>query len=175
MVGKKLDDQAVFEVARKIGSPETRQAYLLQICDGEPEMAQRIEALLRAHDESVSFLECPPPGLSDALTTEQTVPEKPGTQIGAYKILQDLAGTLKFFGWFSPTRKQAVSLRPLSCVPATFPPKTSCVPATFPSLRPSLRPPGCVPATSPCDLSGRTVRVSSIIDVGRNCHAHMCT
>ena len=42
---KKLDDQAIFEVARKIGSPEARQAYLAQICGEDLAAVERIEAL----------------------------------------------------------------------------------------------------------------------------------
>ena len=90
MVGKILDDQAIFEVARKIDSHEARQAYLLQICGEDLAMAQRIETLLHAHDESASFLECPPPGVSVSPTISQPPLEKPGTQIGPYKLLQQI-------------------------------------------------------------------------------------
>ncbi len=57
---KKLDDQAIFEVARKISSREARQAYLAQICGEDMATAERIKALLLAHDDSASFLETPP-------------------------------------------------------------------------------------------------------------------
>ncbi len=90
MVGKILDDQAIFEVARKIDSHEARQAYLLQICGEDLAMAQRIETLLHAHDKSASYLECPPPGLSVSPTISKTPLEKSGTQIGPYKLLQQI-------------------------------------------------------------------------------------
>ena len=51
MVVNKLDDQAIFEVARQIGSHEARQAYLTQVCGADLATAERIDALLRAHDE----------------------------------------------------------------------------------------------------------------------------
>ena len=86
----KLDDQAIFEVARKISSREAREAYLAQVSRDDSAMAQRIEALLQAHDESDSFLECPPPGISIPPTIGQVVPERAGTQIGPYKLLEQI-------------------------------------------------------------------------------------
>ncbi len=90
MIVNKLDDQAIFEVARKISSGKARQAYLAQVWGDDPAMAQRIEALLQAHDESGSFLECPPPGISSPLTISQAAPERIGTQIGPYKLLEQI-------------------------------------------------------------------------------------
>ncbi|HUE74171.1 MAG TPA: protein kinase [Pirellulaceae bacterium] len=90
MAANKLDDQAIFEVARKIASREARQAYLAQICGADLATAGRIEALLQAHDESASFLECPPPGISTSPTIDPPAQEKPGTQIGPYKLLQQI-------------------------------------------------------------------------------------
>lgn len=89
MVATKLDDQAVFEVARKIGLPSTRQAYLHQVCGDNVAMTQRIAALLRAYDESGSFLESPPLEAS-TLTTFHTTEIQPGTQIGHYRLLQKI-------------------------------------------------------------------------------------
>jgi len=86
----KLDDQAIFEVARKISSGEARQAYLAQVCGDDPAMAQRIKALLQAYDENASFLECPPPGISLPPTICQAAPERAGTQIGPYKLLEQI-------------------------------------------------------------------------------------
>jgi hypothetical protein len=60
------DEQAIFEVARKIDSRESRQAYLQQTCGGDDALKQRVAALLRAYEESESFLESPPLGLGAA-------------------------------------------------------------------------------------------------------------
>jgi len=90
MAVKTLDDQAIFEVARKISSPQARQAYLAQICGADLATVERIEALLRAHDDSASFLEYPPPGIGVSPTINQPAQEKPGTQIGPYKLLQQI-------------------------------------------------------------------------------------
>lgn len=84
------DDQAVFEVARKIDSHSARQAYLLQSCGEDVAMVQRIEALLQAYDESQSFLECPALEIASTLTTIQRDVMQPGTQIGPYQLLQKI-------------------------------------------------------------------------------------
>ncbi len=88
-VGKQMDDQAVFAVARNINDPEIRRAYLLQVCENAA-MAQRVEALLQANDVNDSFLENPPPGLSSAATIDQPALEQPGATIGPYKLLQQI-------------------------------------------------------------------------------------
>ncbi len=92
MDAKKLDDQAIFEVARKIGSPEARQAYLTQICGEDRATVERIEALLQAHEDSPSFLETPHSAIVAIAspTIDQPLAEKPGTQIGPYKLLQQI-------------------------------------------------------------------------------------
>src|SRR5687767_14989698 len=92
MAVKQLDDQAIFEVARKIATREARQAYLAQVCGDDLPTSQRIEALLRAHDESASFLETPPSAIvrEASPTLDQAPLENPGTQIGPYKLLQQI-------------------------------------------------------------------------------------
>jgi len=88
MVAKQLDEQAIFEFARKIGSAEARQAYLQQVCGEDPELEQRIATLLRAYEESASFLESPPLELAISPAIDQPPQERLGTQIGPYKLLQ---------------------------------------------------------------------------------------
>ncbi len=90
MVATKLDDQAVFEVARKIGVPSDRQDYLLEVCGDDAAMMRRIEALLRAYDNGGSFLECPPLEVGTRSTIIMPAPVLPGVQIGPYKLLQKI-------------------------------------------------------------------------------------
>src|SRR5205085_1457708 len=49
----------VFDRAHEIPSAAERRAYLERACAGDPELRQKVEALLRAHDEAGSFLERP--------------------------------------------------------------------------------------------------------------------
>ena len=90
MAEDKLNDQAIFEAARKIESREARQAYLEQMCGQDLAQAQRIAALLHAFEENASFLESPPADIGIAPTFTPSVGEKPGTQIGPYKLLQQI-------------------------------------------------------------------------------------
>jgi hypothetical protein len=78
-----LDEADIFEVARQIHGPEARQAYLHQACANNSDLQERIEALLRVHDEEYTFLETPawPAG---------SVSEVPGTQIGPYKLVEKI-------------------------------------------------------------------------------------
>jgi hypothetical protein len=55
MVAKNLDEQAVFEVARKIDPGEAREAYLQQVCGDDAAVGRRVRALLKAYEESASF------------------------------------------------------------------------------------------------------------------------
>src|SRR5262245_35507365 len=93
MTQPSLSDEDIFQVARRIEAGEARSAYLDQVCS-EDALREQIEALLRAHDESQSFLESPAPeiagSLGGPLTLDQPPVEKPGTQIGPYKLLQQI-------------------------------------------------------------------------------------
>ena len=94
MAGKTIDDQAIFEVARKLDSRESRQAYLQQVCEGDPPLEQRIIALLQAYDEHASFLESPPTVLICLNNPPVGEPQAPdaeiGSQIGPYKLLEQI-------------------------------------------------------------------------------------
>jgi hypothetical protein len=87
MTAMRPDEQAIFEVARKIGSLEAREAYLQQICGNDAVIGQRVRALLKAYEESASFLESP--ATAPAGATNEPVPgEAASTVIGSYKLLQ---------------------------------------------------------------------------------------
>jgi serine/threonine protein kinase/tetratricopeptide (TPR) repeat protein len=66
-----------------------RDAYLDAAC-GDPELRGRVERLLRAHGDAESFLESPVVALDASPTTDYPSPERPGTQIGPYKLLQQI-------------------------------------------------------------------------------------
>ena len=62
--------------------------YLQQVCGDDHALRDRVGDLLRAHDESASFLESPPRGI--AATIDHPPLELPGTQIGPYKLLEQI-------------------------------------------------------------------------------------
>jgi serine/threonine protein kinase/tetratricopeptide (TPR) repeat protein len=94
----------IFFAAVEKPTPAERAAFLDQACAGDVALRQRVEALLKAHDEPGSFLENPPaeePGDTGEIASGRWVaspselgagppPEGPGTRIGPYKLLQKL-------------------------------------------------------------------------------------
>jgi serine/threonine protein kinase len=52
-------EEAIFNAARRIGSPQERRLYLEQSCGGDGALRSRVEALLRVHDLDQSFLQVP--------------------------------------------------------------------------------------------------------------------
>jgi len=83
-------EAAVFEAALACATPQERAAYLDKACAGQPELRQRVEALLAAHEEASNFLE-PKPDVARP-TIRLTLPpeEQPGERIGRYKLLQKI-------------------------------------------------------------------------------------
>jgi serine/threonine protein kinase len=71
---------------------ERRAAYLDQTCAGDSGLRQRVEALLKAHEEAGGFMETQPADHNLRKTILVTVPltEKPGDKIGRYKLLQQI-------------------------------------------------------------------------------------
>src|SRR4051794_41166363 len=82
-------EQSIFEVARKIDSPEAREAYLQQICGSDAAIAQRVRDLLAMHDDSASFLESPAVARIDT-TAAPAFTERIGSQIGPYKLKEQI-------------------------------------------------------------------------------------
>src|SRR3954452_11885375 len=65
--------------------PEQWDGYVAEACDGDTEVARQLDELLRLHREAGSFLEAPAAAL---VGTEPLAPERPGTVIGPYKLVQ---------------------------------------------------------------------------------------
>src|SRR4051812_47478971 len=87
MNGSPKNDVAVFTAALQLPA-EQRSAYLEHACGGDGELRQKVEALLQAHEQVGDFLEQSAPG--PKLEARSFVGEKPGHQIGRYKLLQQI-------------------------------------------------------------------------------------
>jgi WD40 repeat protein/serine/threonine protein kinase len=88
MAAMSLDEQAIFEVARKIEAGAAREAYLQQVCGDDAVIGQRVRALLEALEGSASFLEAP--ALAVMATTDDPISERPGSVIGPYKLSEQI-------------------------------------------------------------------------------------
>jgi tRNA A-37 threonylcarbamoyl transferase component Bud32 len=99
-------EAAIFDAARVCVTPEQQAAYLDRACAGDPQLRQRVEALLAPDANASAFLEKGPqlgegqerlaaPGGNAGNTTraiklDLPSEEKPGTIIGRYKILEKI-------------------------------------------------------------------------------------
>ena len=87
MTDKIYDEEAIFKIACQIASPEARVEYLHQICGDNEAIFGRVESLLRVYEDESEFLELPAQAVG-VMTDIPVIPEKLGTQIGPYKLLQ---------------------------------------------------------------------------------------
>ena len=89
MPASQLDEHEIFSVAVKISDPEAREAYLAQICENDANLLDRVMALLAAYAGDSEFLENPP-AVADQTTGFKQTQNLSGTQIGRYKLLQEI-------------------------------------------------------------------------------------
>jgi WD40 repeat protein/serine/threonine protein kinase len=71
-------------------SADERAAYLEAACGSDRELRERIEALLRAHEQAGGFLRESAEGRDPSATTDEPIRERPGTVIGPYKLLEQI-------------------------------------------------------------------------------------
>jgi serine/threonine protein kinase len=81
---------SIFAGAIERRSLEERAAFLDASCGADGGLRQRIEALLRAHDEAGGFLRERPEAVDPAATAQPRTGEGPGTVIGPYKLLEQI-------------------------------------------------------------------------------------
>jgi serine/threonine protein kinase/tetratricopeptide (TPR) repeat protein len=91
-------------------SVSERSAYLERACGADEELRQRVERLLKAHDQVGDFLEQPAPEAMPEARAEASVGEKPGDRIGRYKLLQQIGeggcGIVFMAGQEEPVRRR---------------------------------------------------------------------
>jgi len=70
--------------------PAEREAYVRQACRDQPELLYRVQKLIAALDQPAGPLDLAPPGLVVPSTGDMHPAEVPGTQIGPYKLLEQI-------------------------------------------------------------------------------------
>jgi predicted Ser/Thr protein kinase len=99
MAAPKLDESTLFNAARRIDDPAARQQYVREACADDGALADRVEALLRAHDKTSTFLGSPAKelggllGIPDEATTPAVGYAGPpafGPAPAGYEILGEL-------------------------------------------------------------------------------------
>ena len=82
-----MNERIIFERALDLDDPDQRVAYLTEACAHDARLRSRVEALLHSHEQAGSFLR----GAAVDVTTDLNQPlERPGTQIGPYKLLEQI-------------------------------------------------------------------------------------
>jgi hypothetical protein len=84
------DIHAIFNDAIERESEEDRSRYLDKVCQNAPHIRGRVEALLRAHADPRNLLGAPSP-IAAATIDVPSIAEAPGTVIGRYKLLEEIA------------------------------------------------------------------------------------
>ncbi len=85
----KPDARDIFCAALERDSLAEQDNYVSQACGDDAEMRQRVEALLKADREAGSFLAEPKKEIP-ATANLTPISERPGTQIGRYKLLEQI-------------------------------------------------------------------------------------
>ena len=71
--------------------PEERASYLERECSGEPDLRDRLVALLNAHDRASHVIDRPVNGDPDQTARYASTSEQPGTIVaGRYKLLEEI-------------------------------------------------------------------------------------
>ena len=89
MLQNEPSDESIFALALEKPSPAERAAFVEGACVGNPSLREKVEGLLRSHEEAGSFLQQPlaPPTVTFG---PDRLSEGPGTRIGSYKLLQQI-------------------------------------------------------------------------------------
>jgi WD40 repeat protein/serine/threonine protein kinase len=84
--------KAIFMTALEKLEPAERAVYVGEACGNDHALRQRVEILLKAHDDPGSFMKAPIAGPAAALlgTIDAPVTERPGKAIGPYKLLEHI-------------------------------------------------------------------------------------
>jgi serine/threonine protein kinase/WD40 repeat protein len=85
VAGHPRTEESIFAEALDQPSPEGRGAFLDRACGSDAALRRRVEALLKSHEQADGFLRPPPEP-----TVTQPPPERPGSWIGPYKLLQQV-------------------------------------------------------------------------------------
>src|SRR6476659_9367623 len=76
-------EKTLFLEAAEIASPTERAAFLERSCGDDRQLRAAVEALLLSHQQSQAMLDA-------TINHEPSIAERPGTIIGAYKLLQQI-------------------------------------------------------------------------------------
>ncbi len=104
-----MNEETLFAAVLELASPAERTAFLDRECAGRPDVRARLDALLKSHDEAVSFLKHPVPEFAPTVIPEKSANDVIGSRIGPYKLLQEIGqggmGTVFMAEQTSPVKR----------------------------------------------------------------------
>ena len=89
MNSERLDEEAIFQLARQIDNPQVRAAYLQQVCNNDTALLARVEALLEVHRHDQEFLKSNA-AQPAATTAPASLNERAGSTIGPYRLMEQI-------------------------------------------------------------------------------------
>jgi serine/threonine-protein kinase len=89
MNSERLDEEAIFQLARQIDNPQVRAAYLQQVRNNDTALLARVEALLEVHRHDQEFLKSN--AAQPAVTTAPaSLNEHASSTIGPYRLMEQI-------------------------------------------------------------------------------------
>jgi eukaryotic-like serine/threonine-protein kinase len=89
MAAKQLDEEAIFNAARRIEGAEARSIFIKQACGDNADVVERVMALLEAHERDPQFMQSP--DHHPALTVDYApIAERPGSRVGNYRLMEQI-------------------------------------------------------------------------------------
>src|SRR5262245_58817011 len=90
-----MTEREIFVAALHQPTPADRMAFLNRACAADLPLRERVEGLLREHEDLGSFLDRPAvphagTGAYSPSDSPESAPDPPGTVIGPYKLLQQI-------------------------------------------------------------------------------------
>src|SRR6516165_10901555 len=83
-----MQEESIFIEALEKEDDAERAAFLDRACAGDEALRQRIERLLRRHDQPDSLLDAP--AAEAGVTVDQPSADRPGAVLGPYKRVQPI-------------------------------------------------------------------------------------
>jgi len=83
-----IEKERIFLAAAELPTPQQRKAFLDAACESNPALRREVEELLEHDERAGSFLRSP--ALQRPTETLPPITERPGTEVGPYKLLEQI-------------------------------------------------------------------------------------
>jgi WD40 repeat protein/serine/threonine protein kinase len=88
MATRQLDEESIFNAARRIENADARSTFIMQACGDDPAVIERVMALLEAYERDPEFMQNPNP--SPVTADYAPISERPGARVGPYRLMEQI-------------------------------------------------------------------------------------